>query len=210
MSTTIKPSDGEKGAPGGGSLSKTSHKKSESVGGEMQGYVHEPKNVNVHQFYPVLEHTFTKSASRFAEEQQHQMEVAIKQFVEEENGGGMRAITSGGDDGNDADGGELQADANNCAENDPQVIMIHIAFDKYKIYTLKQFHQTNDSLLFVHKINSRHQASMFDILIGRHLAPNVSFLSGVETANTISLIYSRSKIINEVIISPSIRFIFHS
>ncbi|XP_046370324.2 tetratricopeptide repeat protein 16-like isoform X1 [Haliotis rufescens] len=121
MSTTIKPSDGEKGAPGGGSLSKSTHKKSESVGGEMQGYVHEPKNVNVHQFYPVLEHTFTKSASRFAEEQQHQMEVAIKQFVEEENGGGMRAITSGGDDGEDADGGELQADANNCAENDPQL-----------------------------------------------------------------------------------------
>ncbi|XP_067660873.1 tetratricopeptide repeat protein 16-like isoform X1 [Haliotis asinina] len=119
MSTTNKPGALEKVAPGSGFPSKSTH---ESAGGEMQPYVHEPKNVNVHQFYPILEHTFTKSASKFAEEQQHQMEVAIKQFVEEEeDGGGLRAITSGGDDGDVADAGELQADANNCAENDPQL-----------------------------------------------------------------------------------------
>ncbi|XP_033728912.1 tetratricopeptide repeat protein 16-like isoform X2 [Pecten maximus] len=41
------------------------------------------KMVNIHQFYPQLEHTFTKSSTRFAEEQDKRTEEAMKEIVDE-------------------------------------------------------------------------------------------------------------------------------
>ncbi|XP_056011713.1 tetratricopeptide repeat protein 16-like isoform X2 [Ostrea edulis] len=43
----------------------------------------DPKLINVHQFYPSLEHQFHKSASRFEEEQNKRTEVAMKEIVHE-------------------------------------------------------------------------------------------------------------------------------
>lgn len=42
-----------------------------------------PKLINVHQFYPSLEHQFHKSPSRFEEEQNKRTEQAMKEIVEE-------------------------------------------------------------------------------------------------------------------------------
>lgn len=41
------------------------------------------KMVNIHQFYPQLEHTFTKSSTKFAEEQDKRTEEAMKEIVDE-------------------------------------------------------------------------------------------------------------------------------
>ncbi|XP_021341752.1 tetratricopeptide repeat protein 16-like, partial [Mizuhopecten yessoensis] len=41
------------------------------------------KMVNIHQFYPQLEHTFTKSSTIFAEEQDKRTEEAMKEIVDE-------------------------------------------------------------------------------------------------------------------------------
>ncbi|XP_061164598.1 tetratricopeptide repeat protein 16-like isoform X1 [Saccostrea echinata] len=43
----------------------------------------DPKLINVHQFYPSLEHQFHKSASKFEEEQNKRTEDAMKEIVEE-------------------------------------------------------------------------------------------------------------------------------
>lgn len=41
------------------------------------------KMVNIHQFYPQLEHTFTRSSTKFAEEQDKRTEEAMKEIVDE-------------------------------------------------------------------------------------------------------------------------------
>ncbi|KAK3593686.1 hypothetical protein CHS0354_013583 [Potamilus streckersoni] len=50
---------------------------------ELSEIVEDPNLVNVHQFYPQLEHQFMKSNRSFAEDQKKIIEHAIKEFVEE-------------------------------------------------------------------------------------------------------------------------------
>ena len=46
--------------------------------------IKEDRNIiNIHQFYPSLEHQFSKSNTKFAEEQSVKTEEAIKELVEE-------------------------------------------------------------------------------------------------------------------------------
>ncbi|XP_050389165.1 tetratricopeptide repeat protein 16 [Patella vulgata] len=45
----------------------------------------DPNFVNIHQFFPSLEHSFTKTSTKFAEEQDNRMEAAIKDFVAEDS-----------------------------------------------------------------------------------------------------------------------------
>ncbi|ESO83748.1 hypothetical protein LOTGIDRAFT_236422 [Lottia gigantea] len=45
----------------------------------------DPNYVNIHQFFPTLEHCFTKTSTHFAEEQDNRMEAAIKDFVNEDS-----------------------------------------------------------------------------------------------------------------------------
>lgn len=42
----------------------------------------DPNAVNVHQFYPVLEHSFTKTSLTFSKEQDKRVEEAMKELVE--------------------------------------------------------------------------------------------------------------------------------
>lgn len=50
-----------------------------------ESLVEDPNQVNIHQFYPELEHQFMKSNSKFNDDQGQQVEKAIKEFVDEDS-----------------------------------------------------------------------------------------------------------------------------
>lgn len=102
---------------------------------ELSEFKTDKKLVNVHQFFPKLEHSFTKSSTRFAEEQDRRVEDAMKEIVDEttnltftterEDTEGKELKTDDSmlmiKEGPGEAGGDNKPDDNNSAEPQPEV-----------------------------------------------------------------------------------------
>ncbi|KAJ8300257.1 hypothetical protein KUTeg_021776 [Tegillarca granosa] len=102
---------------------------------ELSEFKTDKKLVNVHQFYPKLEHSFTKSSTKFAEEQDKRVEDAMKEIVDETTNLTFtteREYTEGKElktddsmlmikDAPDEAGGDNKPDDNNSAEPQSQM-----------------------------------------------------------------------------------------